>query len=111
MWTMGGRRAALRLRLPGWASCSRCWARTGGLRFVLADSEWYRDPAEPGGAHAGADGGRVRRCLLAVTPLVHVALELGSEWSRAAGRPRTRYEPAAARGRAAHVAPGVLFEY
>jgi hypothetical protein len=110
LWTLGAA-GGLRLRLPGWGKLQPLLGATGGLRFVLADTDWY-DPRQsrvtltPALCAGGFAGARY-----AVTSLLHVALEVGTEWSRALGDPGTSYEQDVARARATRVALGVVFEY
>ncbi len=107
-WAVAG---GLRVRLPGWGKLQPLLGTTAGLRFVLADTDWY-DPRQSRVALAPAlTAGAFAGARYAVTPLVHVALELGSEWSRALGDPATAYERDAASARATRVALGVVFEY
>ena len=110
LWTWAAA-GGLRLRLPGWGKLQPLLGTTAGLRFVLADTDWY-DPRQSRVALAPAlTAGAFAGARYAVTPLVHVALELGSEWSRALGDPATAYERDAASARATRVALGVVFEY
>jgi hypothetical protein len=110
LWTLAAA-GGLRVRLPGWGKLQPLLGTTAGLRFVLTDTDWY-DPRQSNVALAPAlTAGAFAGARYAVTPLVHVALELGSEWSRPLGDPSSAYERDAASARATRVALGVVFEY
>jgi hypothetical protein len=112
MWTMGAS-GGLRYALPRPTPSVRPFVGGGlGVRFVLSDSESIETrqsrvrftPSAAVGANAGL--------LLELRPLVHLLLEGHVAWMGMVPLgPRTGYEAAAARGRAAHAAFGVLFEY
>jgi hypothetical protein len=112
MWTMalaGGLRLALPRPLPR----LRPFAGLAlGTRFVLADSEWMETRQSRVVVTPSATVGASAGFLIELRPLIHLLLEGTVQWMGRlpVGSP-TRYEAAAARGRAAHAAAGVLFEY
>jgi hypothetical protein len=112
MWTMGAA-AGLRWALPG--PLPRVQPFLGaalGARFVLSDAESIetrqgRVVFTPSATVGGSAG-----LLVELRPLVHLLLEANVAWMGLLPQDtRTDWERAAARGRAAHAALGVLFEY
>jgi hypothetical protein len=111
LWTMGAM-GGLRLRLPRLGSRLEPTAGlTGGLRFVLADTDWL-DPRQSRVALAPALAGGVfvglRYQLLA---LVHASFELASEWAKPFGGAQLAYEQDAAGSRTTRLALGIVFLY
>jgi hypothetical protein len=112
MWTVGGS-VGLRLRLPTPTDRLRPFLGiAAGARFVLSDSDdllsrQSRVVFTPSLTLGGTAG-----LLWRIRPLVHLVCEVHAAFLRMVPLGvRTGYEMAAARGRAAHAAVGILFEY
>jgi hypothetical protein len=112
MWTMG-LSGGLRLALPSPLLGVRPFVGLAlGARFVLADSEWIETRQSRVVITPSATAGGSAGFLVELRPLIHLLFECSAAWMARLpiGTP-TGYEAAAARGRAAHLAAGVLFEY
>jgi hypothetical protein len=112
MWTMGAA-AGLRWALP--RPLPRVQPFLGaalGARFVLSDAESIETRQARVVFTTSATAGGSAGLLVQLRPLVHLLLEGNVAWMGMLPQgSRTRWETAAARGRAAHAALGVLFEY
>jgi hypothetical protein len=105
LWTAAAA-GGLRLRLPGWGRLQPLLGATAGMRFVIADPRQGKSTLTPALAAGGFAGARYE-----MRPLVHVALEVGCDWSRPLGDPFPIFVRDAASSRATRVALGVVFEY